>query len=299
MSDNGSEQDALAGSGDAADGKESKSQMRKRHYKELKDLQAHWKTAIKKANGKAKKDAQLTSAREEAEMNARHEAEIEGLESGDDEAPAAAAEEADPGAAAAAKKRAKAQDKKAKKAAAERAEKEAVEAEVAAMGPSKRAVEAAAIAKNLSAEGLAVLSIASDGHCLYKAALTQLGRPQDEYPALRAAVAEYIRTHRDELAPFLISDAGDMMSEEQLADYCNSIERTAAWGGQLELVAICNTQKRPAFVYSAGPVLRMGEEHAGAPMRLSYHRHELGLGEHYNAVIPAAGGPAADSDGDD
>jgi OTU domain-containing protein 6 len=34
------------------------------------------------------------------------------------------------------------------------------------------------------------------------------------------------------------------------------------------------------------PTVKMGEDFAGEPLRVSYHRHAYGLGEHYNSLLP-------------
>ena len=58
-------------------------------------------------------------------------------------------------------------------------------------------------------------------------------------------------------------------------------------GGHLELQAISTALDVCIEVYSAeNPVLKIGEEKEGAPLRLSYHLHAYGLGEHYNSVRP-------------
>ena len=58
-------------------------------------------------------------------------------------------------------------------------------------------------------------------------------------------------------------------------------------------------------VFSNGmPLLVMGEENGGGAartLRLAFHRHAFGLGEHYNSVGPrdgAVSGGGADSDDD-
>jgi OTU domain-containing protein 6 len=46
--------------------------------------------------------------------------------------------------------------------------------------------------------------------------------------------------------------------------------------------------KIPIFIYQAGsPVLKLGEQYVGVrpEVRLSYHRHAYGLGEHYNSLL--------------
>ena len=63
------------------------------------------------------------------------------------------------------------------------------------------------------------------------------------------------------------------------------MERTATWGGQLELGALAHALRRPIRVYSAHlPEVAMGEEYAGEPLRVAYLQHAYGLGEHYNSV---------------
>lgn len=74
------------------------------------------------------------------------------------------------------------------------------------------------------------------------------------------------------------------------------MESTASWGGQLELGALAQALKKHVIVYTAtGPEIEMGKEYlneearlSGAgSIRVSFHRHAFGLGEHYNSVIPS------------
>ena len=99
-----------------------------------------------------------------------------------------------------------------------------------------------------------------------------------DYLGLRKIAADYIRKHRDQFEAFL---------EVPLDDYCDKLDTTAEWGGHLELQAISGALSVCIEVYSADqPVLKIGEENEGAPLRLSYHLHAYGLGEHYNSVRP-------------
>jgi len=68
----------------------------------------------------------------------------------------------------------------------------------------------------------------------------------------------------------------------------------AEWGGHLELQAISKALGVCIEVYSADQEsprkpLKIGEENEGAPLRISYHLHAYGLGEHYNSVRPLMG----------
>ena len=83
--------------------------------------------------------------------------------------------------------------------------------------------------------------------------------------------------------------------------YCRSVEATAAWGGQLELRALAHVLRRRIVVYSAHlPTVEMGEEYRtdadAPPLRVAYHQHAYGLGEHYNSVAAPQQDAAGDSD---
>jgi OTU domain-containing protein 6 len=167
---------------------------------------------------------------------------------------------------------------------------------------SDRMVEDEKLEKRLEPLGLTVHEIKPDGHCLYRAIENQLslhskGTAQYSHQELRQMAAMYMREHAADFLPFFLSEgkaeAGPDPSES-FQSYCEEIESTAAWGGQPELGALSHCLKKHIVVYSGSfPDVEMGKEYnkkleAGAPsIRLSYHRHAYGLGEHYNSVIPA------------
>jgi len=65
------------------------------------------------------------------------------------------------------------------------------------------------------------------------------------------------------------------------------VAHTATWGGQVELMALAKVIERPIEVFSATmPRVTMGDDFAGRgpTLRVAYHRHAFGLGEHYNSV---------------
>lgn len=67
---------------------------------------------------------------------------------------------------------------------------------------------------------------------LYNAFADQLKRRYEEnvsYKELRKSAAEYMRNHPDDFVPFLYLEDGNFDR------YCNDIENTACWGGQLEV----------------------------------------------------------------
>ncbi|KAG1674832.1 hypothetical protein FOA52_015219 [Chlamydomonas sp. UWO 241] len=192
----------------------------------------------------------------------------------------------------------------------EEAEREArIREETAAMGPSSRVVEEAALLALLTPLGLTMRTIQADGHCLYRSVadqLTQAGRvPAPGYQELREQAAAYMRSHPDDFVPFVYDSDRPGAPDEQLAAHCDEVAGTAAWGGQPEIVALAEVLKAHVEVHAVGmPVVKVGEAYAGggAPLTLCYLRHAFGLGEHYNSVEPlvaadaeAAAEPAAEA----
>lgn len=147
------------------------------------------------------------------------------------------------------------------------------------------------LAQKLSQRQLQIKEIASDGHCMYRAVEDQLGRRALpglvlSLKELRSRTAEHMRAHADDFLPFLThATTGDMYSAEDFEKYCNEVDHTSAWGGQLELRALTEVLKLPIEVIQADVSdIKIGEEYDSAPITLVYMRHAFGLGEHYNSV---------------
>ncbi|EFJ17779.1 hypothetical protein SELMODRAFT_233669 [Selaginella moellendorffii] len=154
---------------------------------------------------------------------------------------------------------------------------------------SDRKVEEDVLAAKLQPLGLSLKEIKPDGHCLYRAVEDQLqlhpSAPQYSFQELRKIAAGYIREHPEDFVPFI---GGDV----ELEDYCREIESTAAWGGQLELEALSHALQKHIFVFSAEmAIVEMGSgfqrDGTNPSIKLSYHKHAFGLGEHYNSLVPA------------
>lgn len=165
-----------------------------------------------------------------------------------------------------------------------------------------RLIENEKLEKKLGPLGLTVNEIKPDGHCLYRAVEDQLARLSDgpspyTYLDLRRLISSYMREHASDFIPFFLSetDMGDSVAE-RFENYCREVESTAAWGGQLELKALSHCLRRHIMIYSGSfPDVEMGKEYKmsddrpGSPVssiKLSFHRHAYGLGEHYNSVVP-------------
>eukprot|EP00243_Klebsormidium_subtile_P001511 TRINITY_DN12685_c0_g1_i1.p1 TRINITY_DN12685_c0_g1~~TRINITY_DN12685_c0_g1_i1.p1 ORF type:complete len:334 (+),score=100.77 TRINITY_DN12685_c0_g1_i1:500-1501(+) len=164
---------------------------------------------------------------------------------------------------------------------------------------SERVIENQRLAEKLSPLGLALKEIKPDGHCLYRAVEDQLqlqgqpSNPTQDYLSLRKLAAVYMRAHKDDFLPFVTEHATEHEGDPdaQFEAYCKEVEETATWGGQLELGALAQALRQHISVYSASlPVVEMGKEYERGmtqPLRLSYHQHAYGLGEHYNSVVSA------------
>ena len=178
-----------------------------------------------------------------------------------------------------------------------KAEKEAesqrrVEAEQASMGPSPKYLETAAIQAQLKTKSMRIQPVMADGHCLYSAVAHQMGTTDLSSPVpasvqdLRNVTADYLMSHRDDFMPFLETVQGD---EKLFKKYCDDLRNEPVWGGQVELRALAEILRTEIEVYAANlPIVKMGRQTESRPvLRVSFHRHYLGLGEHYNSVVPA------------
>lgn len=130
--------------------------------------------------------------------------------------------------------------------------------------------------------------IPSDGDCLYQAISHQLkttGKPILSVAELRAETCVYMKDHKNDMLPFLITEDGDVMTDDDYEEYCNRVASTKTWGGQVELTALAEILKCPIHVIQAtSPTIILGEGFTTEPLIITYHRHMYGLGEHYNST---------------
>jgi len=282
-----------------------------RHASELEEINAH---VASFGNGKKDKDRALravgvVSDRHYAEMEAWKEVnESEDEESEDEEdgdearrAVEAVADELETKAVVRTEEEAnrerqnkpsKAMLRKQKRAAEEAAREARIEAEKAALGPSEEMLESDVLKSRLAPLGLKVKDIKADGHCLYRSIDDQLVMVtgsgfEGGFEGLRRACAETMLENEWDYRPFADGCAEDAPeANAKWERYVSDVRDTATWGGQLELMALAKALGRRIQVFSASmPVVNMGEEHdiSGA-LRVAYHRHAFGLGEHYNSV---------------
>ncbi|WAR12520.1 OTU6B-like protein [Mya arenaria] len=260
----------------------------RRQRKEKKDLQGDiqkLKSGISKGDKKKKKEVSEKIALLEAELSERHDKELKELQEQVNQGVSPCdpdVVEAQQGVAGLAmsehggkssviedmqtsKKPSKAQKRRAKKAAADQEREDRIHEQEIENLTSSRNMEAVRITGLLSTRGLQIHEHSVD--------------------SLRSKVAAYMREHAADFMPFLTTDSGDCFTDDDFEKYCVELETTPAWGGQLEIQALCEVLKVPIeVVQSEGPPLVTGEQFQDPPVILTYLRHAYGLGEHYHSV---------------
>ncbi|OMJ26531.1 OTU domain-containing protein 6B [Smittium culicis] len=121
---------------------------------------------------------------------------------------------------------------------------------------------------------------------------------------LREIAADYMLTNKHLFMPFMVNEStGDMMSEDEFAEHINEIKNTSLWAGHFEITALASSLDRTILIYMAdsdSPLIvndnvnsepigaestNLSSKKTNAPLRISFHKHAFGLGEHYNSVI--------------
>ncbi|XP_026155824.1 deubiquitinase OTUD6B [Mastacembelus armatus] len=273
----------------------------KQHRKEKKDLQAKiqsMKNAVPKNDKKRRKQLTEEIAKLEADLSQKHEEEFRQLKSTADTKVkeminGVETMKVEGGEQEGVKqvRVTKAQKRRDKKAAQEKErESRIAEAEVQNL-QGERHLEGLRLAQKLAQQQLQIKEISSDGHCMYRAIEDQLAQRSNpglkmNMKELRSRTADHMRSHADDFLPFLTNpNTGDMYTTDEFEKYCNDVEHTAAWGGQLELRALTQVLRLPVEVIQAdSPTIKIGEEYDSEPITLVYMHHAYGLGEHYNSV---------------
>eukprot|EP00762_Andalucia_godoyi_P004747 ANDGO_03564.mRNA.1 OTU domain-containing protein 2 len=189
--------------------------------------------------------------------------------------------------------------KKAKQDAKRAAERERVMRE-AANAPARSAIENGQIQKLVESREMKIFEVPPDGHCLYRAIALQLYSDPSQYPRVRWLAANHLREFPLRFMPFC-----EVSSAAQYERYCGEVEKSAEWGGHVELLAIAQALKSKIQVFSGDSILEIEDEipmddpygpaadidhdnteNSSIPLRVSFHRFAYSLGEHYNAVVP-------------
>ncbi|CAG8547991.1 2539_t:CDS:2 [Funneliformis mosseae] len=167
--------------------------------------------------------------------------------------------------------------------------------------PNMNEVEREKIKEIVTTMGLSIKEIKPDGHWqvflafqykiyLYNAISDQLQIKHNimtDYKELRRKTAAYMRENPDDFIPFLPTKDDGICSPEQFSKYCDELENTAVWGGQLEIIAISKTFKLPVhLIQMNSPLMKISDDEFlnKEPITISFHRHMYGLGAHYNSL---------------
>ncbi|PIC36559.1 hypothetical protein B9Z55_015504 [Caenorhabditis nigoni] len=191
-----------------------------------------------------------------------------------------------------AKKQAKKKEQAEKMKAAQAADKEKAKNK-----DSERHQEKATIKMLLTKDHLRMIEISADGDCMYNSLVHQLQEEGIEISVrkLRKACGQYMREHKDDVAPFIadtdVDTSAQKTSDEKWEKYLEGVEKPAdqggVWGGELELRAISQHYKKVILVYRAEGPHKIGAEFESAedrPLRIVYLRLAYTLGEHYNST---------------
>lgn len=279
-------------------------EIKARHKKELKDNQAKIMQLKKSIGGnkKRKKEVQQEISTMEAEIKLRHQKEIDEWNANNKENNEESKEENENNSEDPVKnilendkfpihevhKKVNRQKLRKERKAAKMLEMRKEAEEEAKNMVNTKQVEEDSLKEKLDSMNLQIFEVAADGHCLYNAISHQLslyGKKMD-YKELRSTAASYMRDHPDDFLPFLLNDNGDLYSKDEYQKYCDEVQYTALWGGQLEIQAISQALKYPITIVQSGSALiEIGNEFKNDKLYLSYHLHSFGLGAHYNSLI--------------
>ncbi|XP_036317835.1 deubiquitinase OTUD6B [Rhagoletis pomonella] len=281
-----------------------------RHRRERKELQAKIQALKKNApknDKKKRKEAMEEVARMESELEKRQTAELADVEKGQESQHGSLNEqeqqkevlcndEEEETSRCSSQRVSKAQKRRDKKAREARQREEDVRAAAEDAKFAPKAIEARSIQEKLLERQITLHNIPSDGDCLYNAVrhqLTQNGLIAYSVQELRNETANYIRAHKDALVCYMTNPkTGDLLTDMEFEQYCEALQTTPAWGGQIELKALSSILKVPIEVLQAeGPPTVLGaDEFAGPNLLITYHRHMYSLGEHYNSTVPISQG---------
>ena len=155
------------------------------------------------------------------------------------------------------------------------------------------------LAERLAGMGLRVSEVKADGHCLFRAVGEQCCPEEggEGFWALRKRAVGFMRSHSADFLPFAAgvleqAERSGQTAEEAFAQYCDRMETTAEWGGQLELQALARALGARIRVVSADmPTVEMeggeaGDRPTGPVATVAFLRHAYGLGDHYNSTKP-------------
>ena len=129
----------------------------------------------------------------------------------------------------------------------------------------------------------------SDGNCMYYSISDQLKSNSIKTMSckeLRELACDFMLKNPNEFQPYINVD-DDILDEQKYEEYCLNIRDTLVWGGQVELKALSDVLNVVIEVVQAeGSEIIIGDSSNSDKDKLiiTYHRHMLGSGEHYNST---------------
>ena len=228
---------------------ETLSQMEARHLQETKVLEATAANLLKASKKSTRSQVEAQIIQMQYDLRAKHRDEeeffgeqptedIENLRESNQHATLPPTAPPDDARLDIEKKKAKAKAKQEKKVAKEKERLLSIEQAKTQAGPSLRETEMNIICTKLQSLSMQIKDIPSDGNCLYRAIADQLQLvspdQQMDWKELRTVAASYIRSHREEYAPFLgdeieiekgkgvgkDEDGGERGGGARFEDYC-------------------------------------------------------------------------------
>lgn len=273
-----------------------------RHRKEAKDLQNRITGMKKQATKSTRKEVNSKCQKLQDDLKIRHEQEIKELEGFVDEAqtdevipeklleqleisePQQTTQEVTPTPKKGRRNRQK--EKLAKREAEIERMKEEARLE-ASKQPDLKKIEQDAIDQLCEINRLKPYDIIPDGHCLFASILDQLKIRHDDSShdiyKLRSLACNYIRQNQDDFVPYMFDE--ETMQLKDVVGYTEEMEKTAKWGGELEILALSKQFDCPISIMMSGRPKHVINESGTKPeLKLVYYKHTYALGEHYNSL---------------
>jgi len=186
----------------------------------------------------------------------------------------------------------KAQKRREKKSEKERERQSQIELEEESYKDGPRNTENMKINEILKSRQLSIYPISADGDCLYNSVSHQLkltGRTPMNVIELRNITSDYIKSNKETLLPYMTNpDTNECLNDDEFEEYYENIRNTKCWGGQIEIQALSNALSVPIEILQSNgpPTLQTLETYKEPNLVLTYHRHFVSLGEHYNSTQP-------------
>lgn len=183
-------------------------------------------------------------------------------------------------------------------------------AKEAALLPDLKKIEADALLIKCKELGLKQQEIRADGHCLYYSILDQLtqrhlpnmfssysipksfkffDKPEDFYgnlnvELLRQLNVSYLKENKEVYEFLLFDDNSSKLMD--FDNYCDKMENTAAWGGEIELSVFSKIFNCQIFIMQQDTHYSIGddEEAKNPEFKLVYYKHTFTLGAHYGSL---------------